>query len=118
MPLWRVDVSWLGLAATLSGIALIMWSFRKHETWRKMLIRCGGMMLIALGVLLQGNGAPWFYGLLAHTILLLQFVRSAIEGLRDVGGWMRRFAEQRKSKNQAKQNSAGSEAGIHAVPSV
>ena len=118
MPLWRVDVSWLGLAAALSGIALIVWSFRKHETWRKMHIRCGGMLLIALGVLLQGDGAPWFFGLLALTILLLLFVRPAIEGLRDIGRWMRRVAGQRKSKNQAKQTSAGSEAGMHAVPSV
>ena len=76
-----------------------------------MLLRCGGMLLIALGVLLQGDGAPWFYGLLALTILLLLFVRPAIEGLLDIGHWMRLVAEQRRARREAKQKSSGPQSG-------
>lgn len=111
MPVWRVYVSWTGLVGALAGIAMIVWSFRKHPTWRRMQIRCGGMLLIALGVLYQGDGAPWFFALLALTILILLFVRAAIDTFRELGHWTRRVAEQRKAKKEAKQNSAGGEAG-------
>ncbi len=111
MPHWRINLSWLGLAAVLGGIALIGWSFRKHETLRRIFIQCGGMLLIALGVLLQGDGAPWFYGLLALTILLLSFVRPAIEVLRDIGHWLRRVAEQRRARRETKQKSSGPQPG-------
>ena len=107
MPFWRVDLSWMGLAVVLAGIALIVWSFRRHETWRRILIRCGGMLLIALGVLFQGDGAPWFYGLLALTILILLFVRPAIDSMRDIRHWMQRVAQQRRANKEAKQ--AGSD---------
>jgi hypothetical protein len=108
---WRIDLSWIGLAGVLAGIALLVWSFRKQMTGRRMLIRCGGMLLIALGVLLQGDGAPWFYGLLALAILTLLFVRPAIEWLRDVGRWKSRVAEQRMANKEAKQENESPEAG-------
>ena len=118
MPLWRVNLSWMGLAAALAGIAMIVWSFRRHETWRRILIRFGGMLLIALGVLLQSDGAPWFYGLLALTILIVLFVRPAIESMRDIRRWIQRAAEQRKANREAKQNSSGPEAGTQAGPAM
>ena len=76
------------------------------------------MLLIALGVLFQGDGAPWFYGLLTLTILLLLFVRPAIDTFRDTGRWMRGVAEQRKAKKQAKQNSAGAEVSPQSGPAT
>jgi hypothetical protein len=100
MPLWQVDMSWIGLAAVLGGSALIVWSFRKHETLQRMLNRCGGMLLITLGVLMQGDGAPWFYVLLALTIFLLLFIRPAVSGLRDIGRWMSRIAKQRRANRK------------------
>ena len=118
MPAWRVNLSLMGLAAALAGIGMIVWSFRKHETFRRMPIRGGGMLLIALGVLLQGDGAPWFYGLLALTILILLFVRPAIESMRDIRRWMQRAAEQRRANKAANQNSAGSNPGTQAGPAT
>ncbi len=111
MPLWRVDFSWTGLISVLAGISMIVWSFRKHETWRRIQIRCGSMILIALGVLLQGAGAPWFYGLLALAILILLFVQPAIKSIRNIRRWVHRVAEQRKANQGAKQNSPGPESG-------
>ncbi|WP_197171101.1 hypothetical protein [Novipirellula aureliae] len=150
-PLWRVDLSTLGIVALLSGIAAIVWSFvssaknakapllseptalaagdetslhsepaasadgsvfgrfdRKKlmafgtsETTAKAAIRCGGILLVALGVLLQGGGAPWFYALLGLAILILLFVRPAWTSIRGVGHWIRRTADRRKAKKAA-----------------
>lgn len=105
-PLWRIDVSLLGMAGALGGIALIVWSFQKHETSRRMLFRGGGMLMIALGVLLQGGGAPWFYGLLGLTILLMLFIRPAIEGLRDIIRWVRDGAERRRQRKAAEKEAS------------
>lgn len=122
VPLWQVDVSWMGLAGVLGGIALIVLSFRKFEARVKMLLRGCGMLLIALGVLLQGDGAPWFYGLLALAILLLLFVGPAISGLRDIGGWISRVARQwkanRKSKREDSDSIANPGSGSGAVTTI
>ncbi len=112
MPLWRVDLSWIGLTAFLAGIAAIVWSFTKNETWLRMLIRCGGMLLIALGVLLQGDGAPWFYVLLALAILILIFAPSALDSMRGIANWLRRIADQRRAKKEAAENGPGADTGV------
>lgn len=112
MSLWRVNLSWFGVTALLGGIAMVVWSLLKKEKPLQMLIRFGGMMLIALGVLLQGDGAPWFFALLALTILILLFARPAWDWLRSVGHWLRSVAERRKTRNaSAKDSSPGPEAG-------
>ena len=111
MPLWQVNLSWIGLAAFLGGIVAIVWSFAKNETWLRMLIRCGGMLLIALGVLFQGDGAPWFYALLALAILILLFVPSAWDWIRGIRHWMRSIAERRRARREAAENSPGTESG-------
>lgn len=110
MPLWQINISVSGMAVALGGIALLIWSIRRQAMWRRTLIRGGGMLLIALGALLQGDGAPWFYGLLAVTILLL-IVRRAIEALREFGGWMSRIAEKRRARKAAMQEAAERETG-------
>ena len=116
IPLWRVNLSWLGLAAGLSGIALTVWSFRRNEALRRMLIRCAGIILIALGVLIQGDGAPWFFGLLGLAILLLLFVRPAFGSLRDIGRGIRRVAVQRKANTEATQQSSSPDTGATSSP--
>ncbi len=111
VPLWRVNLSWIGLAAALAGIALMGGSFRKPDSHRRMPIRGVGMFLIALGVLLQGNGAPWFYGLLALTILIVLFIRSAYESFGDMNRWFRRLAEQRTATKNIAGNEVATETG-------
>lgn len=116
IPLWQVNLSWVGLASVLCGIALVVWSLREFQASRRMVLRCLGMLLIALGVLLQGDGAPWFYGLLAVTIFFVLFARPAVTGLRDSGRWMVRCVQQRRAKRKAaKENSepdAGTPSGV------
>ena len=111
MPLWRVNFSWIGLAALLAGIVGIIWSFTTTKTWLRMLIRCLGMLLIAVGVLFQPDGAPWFYALLAVTILILLFAPQALDWIRGIRNWIRSVVEQRRAKQEAAENSSGAEAG-------
>ncbi|MDB4733176.1 hypothetical protein OAF42_01900 [Planctomicrobium sp.] len=115
VPLWRVDFSWAGFALALSGIAMIFCSWFTHVTKPKLLLRCGGTLCIAFGVLLQGSGAPWFYGLLALTILILFLVRPAFESMRDIRRWGGRLIKQRKEKKAAKQDGSGTESGVVAT---
>ncbi len=110
-PLWRVNLSWIGLTAVLAGIGAVAWSFTKIETKFQMASRCGGMLLIALGVLLQGDGAPWFYGLLALAILILLFVQPAWAWAKDVRQWLRGFVERRKVKKKVAETESGGQSG-------
>ncbi len=114
ISLWLVNFSWLGLIVVLGGIGTIVWSCTRTETWHRMLIRGLGILLIAIGVLFQRDGAPWFYALLVVAILILLFVPKAVEASREVRQWFRGIAERRKAKKEAlKQDSP--EAGSGAV---
>ena len=118
VPLWQAYLSWGGLGAFLGGVAAIIWSFALTKTWFKAFIRCGGMLSIALGVLFQGDGAPWFYALLALAILILLFVPSAWDWMRSIRHWFRARAARRREKREAAQNSPGTAAGPAATATI
>ena len=106
IPLWAVNLSWLGLIAALGGIAEIVRSFTKQEARPVILIRSGGMLLIALGILFQGDGAPWFFTLLAFAILIMFFlpqVKNWLDGLSN-----RHNAEE---ENESEEDSPSTDAG-------
>ena len=112
MPMWRVDISWLGVFACLAGIAAIVWSWTTHAATRfPMLNRWVGILFISLGVLLQGGGAPWFFGLLGLTILAVLFARPAIESARQCGTFLREWNERRKSKPAKSETGSNPDSG-------
>ena len=136
-PLWRIDLSWPGVAACLIGIAALVWSFTMTEMGpkengddqddedsastfvlkhRRELIRGGSIFLIAIGVLLQRGGAPWFFALLALTILILLFAPPAWACMRAMPSVLRGLAERRKTK-RAKRESAETASGAKSGPS-
>ncbi|MCA9263810.1 MAG: hypothetical protein KDA60_08160, partial [Planctomycetales bacterium] len=77
MPLWRATLSWLGVGLLGVGIAVIAWSFVDQVSGRKGMLRLGGVLLAALGVLCHGNSAPWFFGLLVIAIICFVLVPAA-----------------------------------------
>ncbi len=111
IPLWQINLSWTGLGVLLAGFALIVGSLRMRVARLRLVIRISSILLIVLGVLVQGDGAPWFYGLLALMILILLFFRPAIELFRDVVHRMRQMAERRRAQKRLKQDQANSESG-------
>ena len=109
IPVWRIDLSWLGLAAVIGGIAAIGWSMTKQDQWRQLLSRGAGVLLISLGILLQGAAAPWFFGLLAIAIFLLLFIRPAIDGIRETWNCTATWIAERRKNRQAKRDAASAE---------
>jgi hypothetical protein len=97
VPLWRVNLSGPGLGALIAGTVLALVSFRKKLMKGGMLFRFGGIILIAAGILLQGDSAWWFFGLLGLAILTLLLVRPAADCFRDIRRWMRESAQKRKT---------------------
>ena len=100
VPLWRVNLSGSGLSALIAGTVLALVSFRKKLMKGGMLFRFGGIILIAAGILLQGDSAWWFFGLLGLAILMLLLVRPAVDCFRDIRRWMRESAQERKAKSE------------------
>ncbi|EMI21392.1 putative membrane protein [Rhodopirellula maiorica SM1] len=118
-PLWRVDLSWIGLVALLGGVAAIAWSFIHDDASVRMISRWIGMFLIALGILMQGGGAPWFYVLLAVGILVLVFVRPALDSTRGLGRWLRNIAEKPTTKMESDGNDGpDAEPGVTFTPII
>jgi hypothetical protein len=98
VPLWRVNLSWTGLCALIAGIVVTTVSFRKVLVKGGSLLRFGGIILIAAGILLQGDSASWFFGLLGLAILTLLLVQPATDCFRDIRRWMRESAQKREEK--------------------
>ncbi len=112
MQLWRVNISWTGLAAFLGGVAMIVCTLLFTQRLRlRVVIRCVGMILTALGVLLQRDGAPWFYSLLALAILLLLIVPHVLVWSRDIRRIASRNAEQRRAIKDAAESGTGKGTG-------
>ncbi|QDT01672.1 hypothetical protein K227x_00390 [Rubripirellula lacrimiformis] len=99
-PLWLVDISWTGWLLCLLGIVAIAAAMLdRTQAGRTFALRFLGMFMIAIGVLMQGGGAPWFYGIVAVAILILLFVRPAMETLRAGKRWLGQI-KQRSSANR------------------
>lgn len=84
VALWEVNLSFPGLAVAFIGVVAVVWSLMNMKHPVKRLLRCVGMILILGGVLMQRDGAAWFWGLLAGAILVLVFVPRALDAARRV----------------------------------
>ncbi|MDG2222201.1 MAG: DUF308 domain-containing protein [Rubripirellula sp.] len=107
-PLWRIDLSWFGAFLLVAGIAAIAWAYTKQDVVLKGLLRWIAALLIALGVLMQGAGAPWFYTLLGVAILVMAFIRPAWKLGRDIYQSERDVWQQRRQKKRAKKQATSS----------
>ena len=111
-PNWQVDLSWFGVFAIVLGIAAIISLHMAYaESYRQYgwLVRTAGVMLIGLGVLAQGGGGPWFFGLLAAAVFLLLFIRPAWEAYKDGGEQFRQWRDQRRERKALEAEQAETE---------
>ncbi len=118
IPAWRAHISWPGFAMGLVGVALLLLSLRTNPSGSRRLVRWCAFGLLATGLLLQTNGAPWFFGLLALGILVFQFLPAAIE-------WHKRStldaqgqAIDGQAQVQVDQSSSGGNAGSVVTTSI
>jgi len=81
-PTWRVNVSSLGLFVLFVGIAALICSYLEKFEQHRMSLKMGATLLVFVAVLLQRDGAPWFYLLFATVIFLFLFLRPAWDSLR------------------------------------
>ncbi len=111
VPLWQAYLSWVGLGVFVGGVVVVGWSFALAKTWFKALVRCVGLLAIAMGVLLQGDAAPLFFGLVALAILALLFVPAAWDWIRSIRRWFSARAAGRRAKRELAESGPGTEAG-------
>jgi len=104
VPLWLAYPSWLGVGAFFGGVAAVLWSFALTTAWFREIILGGGMLSIAFGVLFQGDGAPFFYALLAFAIVILLFVPSAWNWIRSIRHWFQARAPRRRERRESARN--------------
>ncbi|MBL8812763.1 MAG: hypothetical protein JNM43_21540 [Planctomycetaceae bacterium] len=71
VPLWRVNLSWIGLGVLLAGLVTTVVSFRSTAIKGHLLFRCGGILMIAAGILLHGDSAVWFFSAVGVALLLV-----------------------------------------------
>lgn len=98
LPKWRADLSIVGILVGLGGILFVGWSYLKIASTMTMLGRGLGVWLIAVGILWQGGGAPWFYFVLAIAISLLLLFKPAKDSLMHLGTRLNRPGTSGKKK--------------------
>ena len=59
--LWQANISWLGALLVVAGISALVFSLFPSAADRARLLRVAGIVAIALGILLQRNGTPYFF---------------------------------------------------------
>jgi hypothetical protein len=68
IPAWRAFISWPGFAMVMFGTIVTFLAWRVRESNLAWLVRWIAFGMIAIGLLLQTNGASWFYGLVMLAI--------------------------------------------------
>jgi hypothetical protein len=108
IPRWRAYVSWPGIALAMAGIvlSLVAWSLTAvRGNWFVQWIACA---LIACGVLMQNNGAPWFFALATLAVLLYRFIPLSIQ-------WQKSSHRQAEVPAQPQEDQASSDGNSGAI---
>lgn len=101
LPSWLVNVSWAGVGLLIGGIFVVGWSFNVSNSANRTVFRALGFALAGVGILMQGDGAAWFFAFLAAVLFLFVFLPSAVRWAQDVQEW---FRLRREAKLAAKES--------------
>lgn len=111
IPLWQANLSWLGMIVGIGGIVCVVRSFLLSDVLQKFYFRAGGALLVGMGLLLQRDGAPWFFEVLAAAIVLLLILPKGRDCLKDMSGCCKGFFSARKEKKRKKAEEKKGESG-------
>jgi hypothetical protein len=84
LPAWRAYLSVPGLVIGVLGIVVLLMSCRSPDSRTRGIVQWISYGLIAVGVLMQPNGAPWFFGLVAIAVLGFQLLPSLVSWRKSV----------------------------------
>jgi hypothetical protein len=79
IPAWRAFISWPGFAMVMFGTIVTFLAWRVRESNLAWLVRWIAFGMIAIGLLLQTNGASWFFGLVMLAIAVIHLVPAAVQ---------------------------------------
>ncbi len=86
IPSWRAFISWPGVAIVAVGMLIAIFAYRSRSSANGWFVRAMAWALIAIGVLMQPDGAPWFFGLMSVAIFVFWWVPETIQ-------WNKHIAE-------------------------
>lgn len=119
LPSWLVNFSWVGIGLLAGGLLVLVWSLTIRNWFNKRLLRVVGFGLAGTGILMQGNGAPWFFVYLAAVAFFLLLVPAAwiwIHGMTVwIGTWAERRAQRRQTAGAEQQATDGTGSGASGV---
>ena len=102
-PIWRVNVSSFGLFTFVLSIATYVCSRLEKFSQYRGSLKSIATLFLCLAVLLQGDGAPWFFLLFAAVIFIFIFLHSVWDGFKSANREIRRALSKRKEMNSALQ---------------
>ncbi|MEM6472832.1 MAG: hypothetical protein AAF802_24940 [Planctomycetota bacterium] len=111
MPLWKSDLSVPGIGAIVMGTLLVLLSFVIADVARRKFARMLGVAAIAVGILAQGDGAAWFFGVLGLGIFAILFLPPFCTFAVDVRNWWGRKAEELTAKSISGNENSNPDAG-------
>lgn len=106
-PLWLVNLSWEGLLMIVLGILGFAWSMLHQESGRRLLMRMLSILLIAVGILIQRDGSPWFFAFLAFAIFLFLFLQTGRDFMRQIRDSLRSQTDDSTSSDESASNPSG-----------
>ena len=112
IPNWKAYTTGVGIVLLAAGLVGLLISWRMADSLAQRLLRWAGFGAIVIGVLLQPNGGPLFFAVVALAILVFQFVPTAIQGLRR---WTSRRSRSSNSDAVNKDSTNGGDASAIAT---
>ncbi len=113
IPSWRAYLSLPGIAIAVAGGLLALLGWRIGASANAWLVRWIALGLISTGLLLQTNGAPWFFGLLVFTLVVFHFVPTAIQWIKSsTAGLASHTTDNQSQAHGDQQSSEGNQGSV------
>ena len=99
IPAWRASISLPGVIAFLAGAGMVIASYFQRVNGIKSAIRLLGVTLMGAGCLMQRDGAPVFFALIAFSAFFLLAGPLALSLIYDLRAWRSKIVAEKKQTN-------------------